>query len=54
MEQRIVPRDKLLRDALDPHQKQRRAKKRLEAREREYRQYAGERKAKHLREKARG
>lgn len=49
MEQRIVPRDKLMRDALDRRQKERRAKQRVEAREREYRSYAGERQVKAMR-----
>jgi hypothetical protein len=47
--ERIVPRDKLLRDALDRRQKESRARKRVEGKEREYRSYAGDRITKHLR-----
>lgn len=43
--------DKLLRDTLGRRQKEIRARKRIEAREREYRHYAGERQTKHIRRK---
>ena len=51
MEQRIVPRDKLLRDALDPAQKQRRARQRYFEKHREIIDYSRDGRARTLREK---
>lgn len=45
----VISKERLLRDALDRRQKESRARKRVEGKEREYRSYAGDRITKHLR-----
>lgn len=49
--ERIIPRDKLLRDYFDPHQKQRRARQRYFEKHREIIDYSRDGRAKALREK---
>ncbi len=45
----VISKERLLRDALDRRQKESRARKRVEGKEREYRLYAGDRHTKYLR-----
>lgn len=51
MEQRIVPRDKLVHDALDPAQRQRRGRQRYYAKRQEIIDYTRDGRARTLREK---
>ena len=51
MEQRIVPRDKLIQDALSPAAKQRRARQRYFEKHREIIDYSRDGRAKALRKK---
>lgn len=45
----VISKERLLRDALDRRQKENRARKRVEGKEREYRSYAGDRHTRYLR-----